>query len=384
MSLYRPGKSPFYHYDFWVDGRRFLGSTKKKSRRDAQAVEDARREQAKIEIAAARHAEAQFKGRAPLVLDVAAGRWWIERGQHRADSDDCWQAIVGMLAFFGKDKQLGDITDSDVARWVATVRGQTVWGKKKLKDGRNAPTLSPARVNRLTVDALRRIYGRARRSWKMVYANEPDWGEHRLPEPDERVRELSMEEQRAIDASARPGYGHLYRFARLSALRLETCLIPKSAVRWDLGCIEIKGKGGKFNRVPMSEPIRDVLAEVWDDHPDWVFTYIAEVTRDGRVAGKRYPITTSGLSTEWKRTRLRAAKTVPTVLTFRFHDNRHTAATRILRSSKNLKIAQRLLNHARISTTAKYAHVLDDEVLRAMNEVPDGEIKRANPKRKRS
>jgi site-specific recombinase XerD len=43
----------------------------------------------------------------------------------------------------------------------------------------------------------------------------------------------------------------------------------------------------------------------------------------------------------------------------------------VLRSSKNLKTVQRILNHARISTTAKYAQVLDEEVLEALNATPD-------------
>ena len=62
---------------------------------------------------------------------------------------------------------------------------------------------------------------------------------------------------------------------------------------------------------------------------------------------------------------------MPLVWCYRFHDNRHTAATRILRTSKNLKTAQKLLNHARITKTAKYAHALDEEVLEAMNAVPE-------------
>ncbi|EHS52593.1 integrase family protein [Rhizobium sp. PDO1-076] len=51
---------------------------------------------------------------------------------------------------------------------------------------------------------------------------------------------------------------------------------------------------------------------------------------------------------------LRAAPSAG-VQSFRFHDTRHTTATRILRAS-NLKVTQRLLGHADIATTTKYAH----------------------------
>ncbi|MBY5837123.1 tyrosine-type recombinase/integrase [Rhizobium leguminosarum] len=53
------------------------------------------------------------------------------------------------------------------------------------------------------------------------------------------------------------------------------------------------------------------------------------------------------------------------VTNFRFHDTRHTAATRVLRKS-NLRVAQRLLGHADIATTAKYTHALDDDLRDAL------------------
>src|SRR5262245_7250899 len=50
MSLYRPKPrkgytSPFYYYDFTVKGKRYMGSTEKKSKLDARAVEAEKRKQ---------------------------------------------------------------------------------------------------------------------------------------------------------------------------------------------------------------------------------------------------------------------------------------------------------------------------------------------------
>jgi site-specific recombinase XerD len=53
-------------------------------------------------------------------------------------------------------------------------------------------------------------------------------------------------------------------------------------------------------------------------------------------------------------------------LDYRFHDNRHTAATGILRATGNLKAVQKLLRHSDVSTTAKYAHAMIDDVRDAM------------------
>ena len=39
---------------------------------------------------------------------------------------------------------------------------------------------------------------------------------------------------------------------------------------------------------------------------------------------------------------------------YRFHDNRHTAATRLLRATGDLRATQLMLGHSRPETTAKY------------------------------
>ncbi|MEN6586151.1 MAG: tyrosine-type recombinase/integrase, partial [Sulfuricella sp.] len=83
------------------------------------------------------------------------------------------------------------------------------------------------------------------------------------------------------------------------------------------------------------------------------------------VKGERYPVTYEGMKTRWRRKKAEAGAG-----DMRFHDNRHTAASRLLRKSGNLKAVQKLLGHADISTTARfYAHVeLDD--LRSLMEAP--------------
>ena len=92
-----------------------------------------------------------------------------------------------------------------------------------------------------------------------------------------------------------------------------------------------------------------------------VFTYIARRTRGTIVKGQRYPITYSGIKTEWRRLRSRAQ-----IEGFRFHDFRHDFGTKLLRQTGNLKLVQKALNHADIKTTTRYAHVLTEEVAEAL------------------
>ncbi|MDF3063575.1 MAG: xerC, partial [Microvirga sp.] len=72
-------------------------------------------------------------------------------------------------------------------------------------------------------------------------------------------------------------------------------------------------------------------------------------------------ITYEGLVTEFTKARKRAG-----LRDFRFHDLRHTAATRLLRTSGNLNIVRRMLRHENMQTTVKYAHSQHADVLAAM------------------
>jgi hypothetical protein len=47
MSVRKDPRSPYWHYDFQISGRRFYGSTKARTERDAEAVERAVRERAR-------------------------------------------------------------------------------------------------------------------------------------------------------------------------------------------------------------------------------------------------------------------------------------------------------------------------------------------------
>jgi integrase len=51
---------------------------------------------------------------------------------------------------------------------------------------------------------------------------------------------------------------------------------------------------------------------------------------------------------------------------FVLHALRHTAATRLLRKTKNVALVQKLLGHKKITTTMRYAHIDDQDLLNAV------------------
>ena len=248
---------------------------------------------------------------------------------------------------------LTDITDDDVTKLVAWRRGHRVHGKK------DASLVSPATVNRSTTEVLKKLFTLLKVSIK--FDHEPSWKRHWLKEPQERVRELHQYEAESLEATAREDYRDIEDFASATGLRLKECFLRWSEVNWETRQIVKLGKGGRRVVAPITALVREILWPLQGHHPEFVFTYVAKRTRGGRVRGDRYPITYNGLKTEWKRHRKRAG-----LIDFQFHDKRHDFATKLLRETGNLKLVQKSLNHADLKTTAKYAHVLDDEVASAI------------------
>jgi integrase len=347
VSVFKDSRSPFWRYDFQVRGTRFFGSTKATTKREAETIERQEREKAKQVVAQTQAA------RTSLRLDDVAGRYWLETGQHSTGARDIHQRLGYLLERLGKDKLVTDITGDDVAKLVAWRRGHK---------NRSGNLISPFTVND-TTRQLRTLFVRAK-AWGVRFDHEPEWRKFWIPEPPERVRELVGDEGERIEAATREDYAPFLTFAKVSGLRFSECLLRWSEVDWQVKQIRKRGKGGRTITVPITSAIRETLWPLQGDHPEFVFTYVARYTRGKTIQGQRYPLTPGGVRDVWGQIRKAAG-----VDGFRFHDFRHNLATKVLRETGNLKLVSRLLNHTNIATTARYAHVLDDEVADALERV---------------
>lgn len=351
MSVYKPSQSEHYLYDFWRGGKRFSGSTREGTKRAAEAFET------RIKTAAG---PKRVMGKTVVVaetIDTATRRYWLEVGVHTATADKLKADLERLVALVGPATSLTAITDDLVAAIVAKRRADFRFGEPRL--GR----ISPAHINRTTTQPLRRILTRARKVWKVALPDEPNWAAHILKEPKERVRELRYDEESRLEAAERDDYRAPRLFAQITGLRRrEVAGLTWDQVDFTTEAIRVVGKGDKPHVLPMTPELREVLEPLRGHHPSAVFTFAAlrsgTNSRAGQTykAGRRYPITYEGLSTAMRRALKHAG-----IEGFRFHDLRHTAATRTLRATGNLRLVQRLLNHANPATTARYAHsTLDD------------------------
>jgi integrase len=89
----------------------------------------------------------------------------------------------------------------------------------------------------------------------------------------------------------------------------------------------------------------------------YVFTYeCVQNTRDRtgkmKFKGQRYPFSQAGWTKVW----LRALKAAG-LTGFRFHDLRHTGATRLTRATGDIQLTQATLGHADMKTTMRYSRV---------------------------
>lgn len=354
MSVYkRPGQAD-YTYDFWIKGIRFSGRTGATAFRKAKQVEAEKRVEATALVVRERAADA------PTVWLLAASRYWDEVGSHHKNAKTTYWALDWLSQHIGDSRPLHEIDDNFVAGLVAKRRGEIK--RRGISKGQKIK-VSPATVNRTMTEPLRKVLRRAKDVWNVPVAN-VRWREHMLAEPKERVREASGGEEQAIMGQLERGYDAAVRFAFLNGCRrMEIVGLEWSRVDFFGRQFTVIGKGNKARTIPMSSETRELLWSLRGHHPDRVFTFVAQKTRKqmNQVRGERYPLTDAGLRSAMKRATERSG-----VEGFRFHDTRHTAATRVLRTS-NLKVVQSLLGHEDIATTTKYAHAMSEDIRNALD-----------------
>lgn len=343
--LHKPKASPYWHYDYVVRGRRFHGSTGSAKLPEARRFVDRHRAAA---VAGTREAR-----RPEMTVNAAFGRWHAEHGRHLREAENLMPRLERLLASLGKDRLLSDIDGAALATHAARIRAD----------------LSATTVNH-DLKTLRRVLRRAR-AWGVAVPEVLAFGEFMLPEPAPRKRYLSAEEERRLLPLLPPDLRTMVQFALATGARLESVITLRWADVDDAeGLVTFRGvkseREGEVHTLPVTAGLRALLGSRRGQHPEFVFTYVcARRTRDrlGRVReeGRRYPFSATGWRRTWKRVLAAAG-----IGDFRFHDNRHTAGTRILRRTGNLRLAQRMLGHTRIETTVRYAHVLLDDLAEGM------------------
>lgn len=368
MSVYKPPKSRYFQYDFIIQGQRFHGSTGQVTKRDAERAE--RRIRAEV-------ADGSYGSAANVTLDEACGRWWDDKGQHRGDAVDVERRLGVLIDLIGAETPLKSI-DAEIVADAIRKRRKMPYVKSKADDAREYLP-SAATVNRDIVDQLRPVMRYAEELWskKGLKLQVIRWGKLKLEEPKGLVREYSVDEQVAW----RSACGENVRLAldlfltyglRLGELFFElTDFDPKGQrlnIRSRLMPNGERRQGRKRDNgvhvLPLrQEHAREIAARVGRASAaglDHIWFDERKDDKTGQVVLE--PVTYYGLQARLDS----AADRAKVSKGRRIHGTRHHAATTILRSSKNLKLSQRLLGHANIQSTMRYAHASEDDLRAAL------------------
>lgn len=372
MSVYKTEKSRFWQYDFVIESQRFYGSTGQTTRRAAEKAEERKRR----EVGEGRYGSAES-----LTLDQACGAWWDDVGQHRGDAVDVERRLEMVQRLIPKATLLKDIDAETVA--VAIRKRRLIPYKKSKKPDTKLYMPAPATVNRDIIEQLRPVMRHA----VMLFAKRGlrvqtiEWGRLRLEEPAGLVKIYGVDEQAAWRAECGPTSGLALDLLLTYGMRFGELFFapadfdpegPRLNIRSRLLADGERRKGRKRDTgahvLPLrSEHARDIAARVARARKAGLEHIWYVEVRDKKTG----EIVLESLTYYGLQARLNnAAERAKVSPGRRIHGTRHHAGTTVLRKSGNLKLAQKLLGHANIQSTMRYAHALEED-LRAVIEADD-------------
>jgi integrase len=329
---FRTAKTKIYQYDIQVGGRRFRGSTGTDDFEQAKAIEAEVRRNAKAKPAS------------EYTLSEAFGTYHLEVCQYQPSAGTSASQAKAILRHISAKTRLTDLEQSDIMRMTQKMRASCA----------NA-----------TVNRRLQYMGRALRHMaKHHRAALPDldFRAAQVKEAKERVRELTLAEQDRLFEHLPHDLHEPVKFCLLTGCRISTM----AGLLWsDVGDAEIyfRLKGGERMTFPITRELRALLSALPKSNRPHDRKHV--FTRLDKTHLERIAIVPKGgvFNAEFRKA-VRDAQ----IPDFRFHDLRHTFATRMLRQTKNLKLVSKLLGHKDIATTSRYAHVLVDDMRDALED----------------
>lgn len=271
-----------------------------------------------------------------ITLDAACAKWYLEYGQNLASAQDMFSKLRILLTYIDGKLTLSQISKMDVNHLVSSI----------LQSG-----LKPATANRYLC-LLSAICTRAKNYWG---CNIPEFKilSFRQKEPKENIKFFKdWQTVQTLIQSAAPHIRPIILTALYTGLRRGRILsLTWDQIDFNNNIIVYMGKDGQPKSVPIVAPLRAILESIPRDH-EYVFTYGGHRISDIKAA---------------YRAAFRRAK-IPYL---NFHALRHTTATWLLRQTGNLRVVQTILGHQSITTTTKYAHLVNNESEAALNRLFD-------------
>jgi integrase len=310
------------------DGRRFRGSTGVKEKSMASEIEA----KVRTDLVKGSH----YGTRNEMTLYDAADKYWKSHAEELTSANTIAYIMEYLVAGLGADTLLHEITNAKIAEFVTEHKSK----------------VSSASVNRYLAH-LRAIMRMARDRFGAFVPVMPIWKAHFQKESAPRDRTLSHEEANKLIDAAPDHLKPIIKFALMTGARKSNIL----NLRWedvDLFGRQITFKvksskvaGGKNHVLPINDELLDLLKSLHPKPEGYVFLY----------AGRKIDSVRTGFDNAMEKAGIK---------NFCFHGLRHTAGTWMVRSGASIDITKKVLGHASISTTMRYAHRNTDEIKDAM------------------
>lgn len=272
--------------------------------------------------------------RHPLTVREVVARYLEVSEDNRSRANDLWCARV-------VNNEFGDTTVEALDPHVIER-----WMKKR------AAERSPATANR-PFEFLRRACRKALRDEKI--RSDPTVKVKKIKEPSGRVRYLTDDEEKRLQATVPLKWWPLVEFAILTGLRRgEQVGLKREQVDLANRVVTIpRSKNGETRHVRLNSRAVEILRSLLSRHQsEWVFA----AANDKRHNNPRH------LSTKVLQPALKKAG----IKNFRWHDLRHTFCSRLVMAGIPLNTVRELAGHKSIRMTERYSHLAPEHLADAV------------------
>jgi integrase len=321
MGLYRRPQGKVWWMNFMYQGRQVRRSTGTADRRLAEKIIG----KVHVQIVEGRYFDIQEEP--TRTFDELIDRYLREHASKKSQPRHYHGYCNSLKAFFG-GRTLAEITPKLIVEY---------------KNRRYAAGLKPASINRELAN-LKKAFNLAMREWEWCWEN-PVSRVSMERENNQRDRWLSCEEEARLLQACAPWLHDLVSFALHTGMRMGEIL----ELTWRAGDFSrrtvtvVRSKNGERRTIPVNHTMLSMLKEK---------AKVRSLKTDVVFCSKTFtPIESGHL-----RRSFRLALSKAQIEDFRFHDLRHTFATRLVQAGVDIYKVQRLLGHKSPVMTQRYAH----------------------------